>query len=226
MNDNEARDGFKIYDTKEKVEVEVKKPKKSFLREVLNYLLIIVLAFALAQIVHRYLFTPVTVVGPSMMTGIRDKDKIFLSRLGKIERFDVIVFEYEHSEDPLIKRVIGLPGDYIRMENYKIYLNGNDEPLNEYYLDPNPIYTGLEYAKNNGVIVSFTLEDICNNTENKVSCNINGEIKIPEGYYLVLGDNRNNSLDSRRIGLISKKQVLGEAKFILYPFDRFGKTFR
>jgi len=69
----------------------------------------------------------------------------------------------------------------------------------------------------------FKLEEICDNPINPVSCNVNGTIQIPDGYYLVLGDNRPNSHDSTEIGLIKTDTLLGEAKFIIYPFNRFGK---
>lgn len=47
---------------------------------------------------------------------------------------------------------------------------------------------------------------------------------IPDGYYFVVGDNRQNSVDSRTIGLINKKEILGKANFIVFPFNRFGKV--
>ena len=122
------------------------------------------------------------------------------------------------SDEPFIKRVIGIPGDNVRMENYQLYIN--DELVEEPYLDPNPIYTGVEYSLKSP---SFTLEDICK--INKIDCFIDGKLKIPEGYYLVLGDNRNNSTDSRDIGLIHEDQIQGKALFVLYPFKRFGRTF-
>ncbi|QVK18949.1 signal peptidase I [Mycoplasmatota bacterium] len=228
-NNEKEIDTFKIVDTTEKAEVEIddnesnnenKNPKKdNVFKELLNYVILIAVAFGLAQVIHRYIFTPVTVVGPSMMTKIHDDDRIFLSRLGKIERFDVVVFNVPTSKDPYIKRVIGLPGDDVKMVDYKLYINGNlvEEP----YLNPDPIYTGIDHAYSEHV--SFTLETICRITN--TNCNVDGHIEIPKGYYLVLGDNRNNSTDSRMIGLISEDRVIGKAKFIFYPFNRFGKTF-
>jgi len=228
MIDNKEKeiDGFKIIDTTEKVEIDLeeevkqdgKKKDDHIFKELLNYIILIAVAFGLAQIIHRFVFTPVTVVGPSMMTRIYNNDRIFLSRLGKIERFDVVVFDVSTSKDPFIKRVIGLPGDYVKMENYRLSING--ELVEELYLDSNPVYTGVEYA---GEKSNFTLESICSISE--LNCDNNGSIEIPEGYYLVLGDNRNNSTDSRIIGLISEDRVIGKAKFVFFPFNRFGKTF-
>lgn len=230
IEDNEKEiEAIKIIDTTEKAEIEIddnepsnenNDPKKdNVFKELLNYVILIAVAFGLAQIIHRYVFTPVTVVGPSMMTKIHDDDRIFLSRLGKIQRFDVVVFDVPNSKDPYIKRVIGLPGDYVKMENYKLYING--ELVEEPYLNSDPLYTGVEQAY--GEKVSFTLESICN--IKNTNCNVDGHIEIPKGYYLVLGDNRNNSTDSRIIGLISEDRIMGRAKFVFYPFNRFGKTF-
>ncbi len=221
------QEGIKIIDTTEKAEVKLddshlnnkKEKKDNFFKEILNYIILIAIAFGLAQIIHRFIFTPVTVVGPSMMTTIYNKDRIILSRLGKIERFDVVVFDVSHSKEPYIKRIIGLPGDTIHMVDYKLYIN--DELVEEPYLDSDPFYTGVENAY--GDKTDFTLESICNLSD--TDCNIDGEIKIPDGYYLVLGDNRNNSTDSRMIGLVSEDRVIGKAIFVFYPFNRFGKTF-
>jgi signal peptidase I len=210
--------GFKVIDTSEKAEVSIdnKKPK-NFSREILNYLILIVIAFGLAQIIHHFIFTPVTVEGDSMKTIIHDKDRIFLLRFGKIDRGDVIVFDVSISDDPFIKRVIGLPGEDVKMVDYKIYIDG--ELLEEPYLDDNPIYTGIEYSSK----TNFDLEAICSITG--VDCQIGGKVKIPKGYYLVLGDNRNDSTDSRDIGLVPEDKILGRAIFVIYPFNRFGKTF-
>ena len=222
--DQKDIDGFKIIDTKEKLEVEapseeetVKKKKKPR-NELLNWIILIVVSFGLAKIIHHFVFTPVTVEGDSMMTTIFNNDKIFLIRFGSIERGNVVVFDIPTSDKPLIKRVIGVPGDNVRMENYKLYIN--DEFVEEPYLDTNPVYTGIEYSIKSP---SFTLQEICEIS--KTDCLVDGEIKIPKGYYLVLGDNRNNSYDSRDIGLISEAQIQGRALFVIYPFKRFGKTF-
>lgn len=225
INDKENT-AFQEIDTTEAVEVPVEDNNKSnnLYKEVLSYLILIVVAFVLAQVIHRYLFTPVTVIGESMEptiigeTNTKVGDRILLSRVAKIDRFDIIVFDVPHKDEPYIKRVIGLPGDNVYMEKYKLYING--ELIDETYLDKNPIYTGLEYARGH---TSFTLDQICAITG--VNCQVDGKTVIPEGYYLVLGDNRNNSEDSRMIGLIHKDDIIGQALFVFYPLNRFGKSF-
>lgn len=215
-NEENKIEAIKIIDTKEAAEIDLKPKKKdNIVREILNYVVIILIAFVLAQIIHKYIFTPVTVSQHSMMNTLHEGDFVFLWRPINVDRFDVYVFEKEDELDDsyLIKRVIGLPGDEIRMENYDLYIN--NKLVNEPYLDSENINL------NNAIRSSFTLADICQ--INSVNCNVDGKIKIPDDYYLVLGDNRNSSRDSREFGLIKSDQLRGEAKYIIYPFNRFGK---
>ncbi len=220
MTDNHQEEinpeAIKIIDNKEPAEISLKPKKKdNVVREIFNYVVIILIAFVLAQIIHKYVFTPVTVYQHSMMNNLHEGDILFLWRPIKVERFDIYVFEKENELDEthLIKRIIGLPGDEIRMENYNLYIN--NKLVNEPYLDSENINL------NNTSRASFTLAEICQ--INSVNCNEDGKTRIPEGYYLVLGDNRNSSRDSRDFGLIEEDQLRGEAKFIIYPFNRFGK---
>jgi signal peptidase I len=220
--ENKTEDGFKIIDSTETAEVEVDhKQNKPFLKEVLSYIILIVVAFVVAQVTHRYLFTPVTVDGASMNPNLQNKDVVFLSRLGTFERFDVVVFEAPDT-DYYIKRLIGLPGDYVQMSDDQLYING--ENYEEPYLD----FGKSNFSFSNTFTPDFTLEEKCFEkislyTEKTLECNINGKIQVPEGYYLVLGDNRPFSNDSTELGLINADRFIGEAKFVLYPFKRFGK---
>lgn len=115
-------------------------------------------------------------------------------RFSEIKRFDIVVIDSESSL--IIKRIIGIPGDYIKYKDNKLYIN--DEYYKEDYLDGDTI-TG-----------DFSLKEITKKD------------KIPEGYYFVLGDNREESKDSRMIGLIKKEQIQGKAKLTLFPFSRMG----
>lgn len=177
------------------------KKQKHFLQELLNYVLVILVAFVSANLIHRYLFTPVIVDGISMHPTLKDGDILIMSRTSKIEAFDFIVFRYE--DKLLIKRVIGMPGDQVSYVNNRLFINGAE--VSEPYLIPE----NLSSHRNH----SFTLADIC--YLSRTNCLIDGEYRIPEGYYLVLGDNRKDSLDSRGFGLVSQKQVEGEAVFRL-----------
>lgn len=97
-----------------------------------------------------------------------------------------------HNGEKLVKRIIGLPGEIIKYKNNKLYVDG--ETVEE------PLY--LETA-------NFSLIDL-------------GYNKIPEDYYLVLGDNRYNSTDSRMIGLIKKGDILGVTSLRIWPIKKIG----
>lgn len=115
-------------------------------------------------------------------------------RFNDIDRFDIVVIKTNKTK--IIKRVIGLPGDKIEYKDNKLYING--EYVKEDFLDKNT------------KTYDFTLYDLT------------GYETIPEGYYFVMGDNREESSDSRIIGLISKKNIEGHAKYTIFPFRRFG----
>src|SRR5699024_2858493 len=106
-----------------------------------------------------------------------------------IDRFDVIVF-HASKRDDYVKRVIGLPGDSIEYKNDSLYVNGEymEEPFLETYKDD---AVSLPYTED------FTLEDKT------------GSYSVPDGKLFVMGDNRNNSLDSRAFGFISQDRLVG-----------------
>ena len=145
-----------------------------------------------------YVVSITQVVGSSMKSTLIDGDVLILSkanyRFFDIKRGDIISLDYEDTKY-LIKRVIGLPGDSIEIVDNVIYING--EVYEEDYLDE-----GLDYP-------DFHLSDL-------------GYDTIPEDMYLVLGDNREDSLDSRDIGLISKDNVNGKIVLRIWPINKIS----
>ena len=93
-------------------------------------------AFGIAVIIRYFLFTPIVVDGDSMMPTLKDGDRMIVNKIGyKIgepDRFDIVVFHAPEGKD-YIKRVIGLPGEYIEYKDDQLYING--EPIEEPYLD-------------------------------------------------------------------------------------------
>lgn len=171
---------------------------KKFLKEWMPYFVIVVAIILL----RKYIITPVIVRGDSMYDTLCDGEVLLLSkinyRFGDIDRFDVVVIR-DKNKEYIIKRVIGLPGDNIEYRDDVLYING--EAYTKKFTDD--------------VTEDFTLEDICK--INDIDCHE----KIPEGMYLVLGDNRDVSADSRIKGLIGKEQIIGKAVFRIWPITRF-----
>lgn len=167
---------------------------KKILKEIYPYIIIIIIVL----LVKHFLVAPVRVVGPSMEHTLLNGDIMILDkisyRFNEIKRFDIVVVDSE--ESLIIKRIIGIPGDKIEYKDNKLHIN--DKHYKENYLDGDTITN------------DFSLKEITNAD------------KIPEGYYFVLGDNREESKDSRLIGLIKKDQIQGKAKLTLFPFSRIG----
>mgnify|MGYP001467971563 FL=1 len=164
----------------------------------------ILFAVGLVLIVRMFLFAPIIVDGPSMQPTLYDRDQMIVNKFSyyfkEPERFDIVVFHASSQKD-FIKRVIGLPGEHVAVIDNVLHING--EPMEEPFL-PEEDETSLQSRQND-----FTLEELPGNYD-----------VIPEGYVLVLGDNRSNSTDSRMIGLIPIDQIVGKASLIYWPLDR------
>ena len=170
-----------------------------FLKEWLPYLIIIIIVV----IIRTYIVTPVIVRGDSMYDTLKDGEVLLLGkinyRLSDIKRFDIVVIKDLQGEI-IIKRIILLPGDNIENKDDVLYING--KAYNKRFTDD--------------VTEDFTLEEICQ--IHQVNCTT----KIPKDMYLVLGDNRDVSADSRVKGLINRSQIQGKAFFRLWPFNKIG----
>lgn len=168
---------------------------KKEIKELLPYFIILILVV----IIRKFIITPIIVSGDSMKPNLHDKELLLERKIGynekKIERYDIVVVANENEK--IIKRVIGLPGEHISYKDNKLYIN---DKLTE---------VDFKYRETQ----DFNLEEICNCTS------------IPENYYLVLGDNRPVSKDSRTIGLVSKDQILGKAVYRIWPIPKFGSIY-
>lgn len=161
----------------------------------------VVVALALFVVVYLFLFQPHQVKGNSMYPNFYDGEYILTDkisyRLGLPKRGDVIVFKAPKNEEvDYIKRIIGLPGDEVKVSTGLVYVN--NKKLNEDYLP-------TDYVTSSG---SFLSEDALG--------------KVPEGQYFVLGDNRNHSSDSREWGFVKKDEIIGKAFFRYWPVNRIG----
>jgi signal peptidase I len=168
------------------------------------------LAFSslIAIVLIVFLYQPVKVEGPSMEPSLTDQERIFINKftykfgLGGIERGDTVVFIYPHEpRKSYIKRVIGLPGDRIRIVAGQVFVNGR--ALEEDYV-------ASEYRD----AVSWPPT---------ASGDTPDEREVPAGQYFVLGDHRSSSSDSRSWGWVPRDNIFGKAVFIYWPPDKIGR---
>jgi signal peptidase I len=156
-------------------------------------------SLAVSAFVIVFLYQPVKVEGGSMMPSLTNRERIFVNkfvyRLEPIERGDVVVFRYPR--DPslsFIKRVIGVPGDRIRIDNGQVFVN--DKALEEDYLFPAFVDRDQSFA----------------------------EILVPPRHYFVMGDHRNMSDDSRDFGTLDAGYIYGKASFVYWPLEKMGRV--
>lgn len=179
------------------------KNKKKKWNSFLEICLYIFLAAALTYFVLTFVGQRTSVHGSSMYPTLNDGDQLVVEKISyrfkKPERFDIIVFNaMEAGNEELvhyIKRIIGLPGETVCILHGKIYIDG--EELKEsygYYIDDREM-EGYDFSE---------------------------PVLVGEDEYFVLGDNRNDSLDSRKIGCVRKSEIIGQAVFRIYPFRTIG----
>jgi len=177
------------------------------------------LAAAIAVIVILTFMVRVTIVdGDSMLPTLRDNQFLALSRIYNAPKHNdiVVIFAQGMVADdgisygkPIIKRVVGLPGDTISIDSEAGVIYRNGEPLTLEYIDG--------FLHENGHRISdytYMRRDIPEGAE----------LVVPDYHVFVLGDNRNNSIDSRanNVGMVELNYVIGKVLFRITPFDLFG----
>lgn len=173
---------------------------KKFLKDALEMSLYVLLALVVSLLVVTFVGQRTIVSGSSMTNTLYDGDNLIVDKLTyhfrQPERFEVIVFPFHgNKKDHYIKRIIGLPGETVRIDrDGNIYING----------------TVLEENFGREVIISPGRAE--------------EEIQLAQDEYFVLGDNRNDSSDSRdfMVGNIKKDEIIGRAWLRIYPFDSIG----
>lgn len=176
--------------------------KPSILSIIWSWIWSFIVAFIIVGAVYIFLGRPFTVSGASMYPTLHNGDRMILSKIGDINRFDVVVLKAPDENVEYIKRVIGMPGDTLEMKQGILYING--KKIEQPFINTEAL------QKQTVFIDDFTLQSLT------------GETKIPEGKYFVMGDNRGVSRDSRMIGLIDRKAIEGKAVFTIWPMNQFG----
>ena len=167
----------------------------------LDFLETIVVSLAIFAVVYIFLFQPHQVDGRSMEPNFHNAEYILTDkisyRIGKPKRGDVVVFHSPQDVNTdFIKRIVGVSGDTLMVKDGHLYLN--DVMLQEPYInDPGKVAPG-----------KFMREG--------------SKVEVPDGQYLVMGDNRLHSSDSREWGLVPAQNIVGRAFFRYWPMDVFG----
>jgi len=181
------------------------KPPQEHKSEAMEWIKAIVIAVVLVLVTRWLLFAPFIVDGPSMHPNFYTGERIIVNKIvydfRAPKHSEVVVFHVPSEGRDFIKRVIGVPGDTVKVEGDTITVNGKviEEPYIQEALD--------EKHKNN------QLYNIERNFPNEQF----PDGKVPEGYVFVLGDNRSNSTDSRAIGYVPFKDIIGRADLVFWP---------
>lgn len=173
---------------------------RGVMKELISLILYLLTIFIIVYLIIHFVGQRTVVSGSSMEDTFSDGDNLIVDKisyfLGDPERFDIVIFPYQYEEDTYyIKRVVGLPGETVFIDaDGTIYINGS--VLKEDY--------GTEVITNQGLASQ--------------------NIVLGEDEYFVLGDNRNNSTDSRfeSVGNIKRSDIIGKAWFRMYPFNSIG----
>ena len=202
-----------------------KKEQRTVGQEILSWILTILVAVVAALVIRSVIFEPVRVDGASMDDTLSDGEIMFVSKFdysstwlclpwqsqeakenaprltfgGNPQRFDVVICRYPGRGDTnFVKRVIGLPGDTLRLEDGYLYIKEAGQEEEVRYEEP---YINDEYRS--GRLNSF------------------GPYTVPEGEYFVMGDHRNNSNDSRSVGSITRNMIIGHVRQVVFPFGQW-----
>lgn len=187
--------------------------EKSLVREVVETIILaLILAFALRTFVIQAFYIPSGSMENTLLPGDMILVNKFIYYFTDIKRGDIIVFKYPNdpSKD-YIKRVVGLPGDSLEIKNGDVYIN--DKLYEEKYTK--------EKAADD-MIMHAHIERGGDAKIAGVSVSAQSKITVPEGKLFVMGDNRNNSQDSRFWGFLSQSSLKGKALVIYWPLSRIG----
>jgi signal peptidase I len=159
----------------------------------------IVISLAIFVFIYVFVAFPTEVDGHSMDHTLANGEHLiverFSYRFGNPQRGDIIVFQYSPGYF-LVKRVMGLPGDTVRLSGGNVYING-EKVVENAYLSTGEITYGIDFLQENQTVT------------------------VPANHYFVMGDNRVNSSDSRVWGYVARSSIEGKAWLVWYPFTNF-----
>lgn len=177
--------------------------KKNIVGDIFEFVELLAVAFAIILIISAFFFRHSVVSGGSMLKTLNDGEHLIISDFLYEPKFsDIVVFQLEEDQadmflhvsasEPLIKRVIATEGQKVKIVDGRVYVNGNE------------------------LIESYVYRDGIDSVMNM------DEITVSDGHVFVMGDHRNDSLDSRAFGEIDVRLILGRVVLRFLPFQSFG----
>jgi|LSQX01.2.fsa_nt_gb signal peptidase I len=167
-------------------------------KEIFEWVQAIVLALVIALLIRTFLFTLIRVEGSSMVPTLSTNDRLIVWKLMyKPRQGDIIILKPPlHPETPYVKRIIGMPGQTININTSTQEVIIDGEPIDEDYI----------------------------NEPTRFSGNMTFPVKVPDDHVFVMGDNRNNSKDSRYtdVGMIPYDKIIGKATVRIWPLNKIG----
>jgi signal peptidase I len=181
--------------------------RSSTSRTILEYVILAVVAIAVALLIQQFLVKPYRIPSASMENTLLIGDRVLVDRISwrfsDPQRGDIVVFHPPFNGPVLIKRIIGLPGDEVSLADGSVYINGKllDEPY---------------------VRVVDGQKEPTQPFSNGLPWSLQSPFKVPAGSYFVMGDNRTDSGDSREFGPVKRGQFVGRAFAKYWPPGRIG----
>jgi len=172
--------------------------KRTIFDYLLDFIEILIIGATIFLLVYLFVGQLLEVTGDSMEPALSDKEQVIAEKLSTrfkpLERGEIIIFKHpEQHSRLLIKRVVGLPGEKIKIMDGQVFIN--DKVLTEPYLKPGTTING------NKMIIEGS------------------DYNINERSYILMGDNRDKSSDSRSLGAIREELIVGRAMLVYYPFN-------
>jgi len=164
-------------------------------REIMSWIITLAVAAVVAMVVRCFIFEPVRVEGRSMLETLHHGEIVFVTKpeylWGEPNRGDVIICRYPGRRENFVKRLIAVPGDTIEIRGTTVFINDVEQDE------------------------SFLIPDL-----NRINHSMEPQT-LHDNQYFVMGDNRDNSNDSRSasVGLISKNQIIGHVRYVIFPFN-------
>lgn len=199
--------------------------KKSHLTSFVKEWGFFILFMSLFFLSYVFVWMNVSVDGHSMDPTLAHGERLFVLKTSKIDRFDIVVAEETDDKGEtkkIVKRVIGTPGDTLKFENDKLYVNGQE--VEETYLDSyqeefkaDKLQSTYSYNKYFRQLAEQSLAFTTDSQGNP-----NFTVVVPEKQYYLLGDDRIVSQDSRAVGSFKADDIIGEVKFRFWPLPDLG----